>query len=114
MASETDHWPDIVSDSDRVKCKNCGTENGTHHYKTNQCPVGGKEVSPGWAQEWMNTTFEPLSSTPVTGLRDQLAAAQIEIAKLHNECGHLQADVLEGKRRIAELEAWKQSAQVIE
>jgi len=40
------------------KCKNCGAENGLHHYQTNQCPVGGREAPIGKKQEWKSTTFE--------------------------------------------------------
>lgn len=40
------------------KCKNCGGNYGIHHYKTNQCPVSGREAPIGRKQEWKTTIFE--------------------------------------------------------
>ena len=41
-----------------TKCKNCGADEGIHHYKTDQCPVGGFEAPVGKEQEWKTSTFE--------------------------------------------------------
>lgn len=41
------------------KCKNCGAEQALHHYKTMQCPVGGREAPIDRKQEWMSLTFQP-------------------------------------------------------
>ena len=38
-------------------CANCGAPEGLHHYKTNQCPVGGREAPMNQRQEYMETTF---------------------------------------------------------
>lgn len=40
-------------------CKNCGGNEGLHHYKTNQCPVGGRENMDG-PEEYMTSTFEAI------------------------------------------------------
>ena len=40
-------------------CKNCGGDHCIHHYKTMQCPVGGRECAVNRKQEWMDTTYEP-------------------------------------------------------
>ena len=38
-------------------CKNCGYDEGLHHYQTMQCPVGG-EAPIGRKQEWMTRTYQ--------------------------------------------------------
>ena len=40
------------------KCKNCGADKDLHHYKTTQCPVGGREAPIDRKQEWMDKTFQ--------------------------------------------------------
>lgn len=44
--------------TDGSKCRNCGGEDGLHHYQTNQCPVGGREARIGQRQEYKTTVFE--------------------------------------------------------
>ena len=39
-------------------CKHCKAERGLHHFRTLQCPVGGREARVGESQEWMSVTFE--------------------------------------------------------
>ena len=39
------------------KCQNCGADYGLHRYKTNQCPVGGREAPVGRIQEWSDAVF---------------------------------------------------------
>ena len=39
------------------KCRNCGTDYGLHHYKTNQCPTFGKESPVGVKQEYQASVF---------------------------------------------------------
>ena len=39
-------------------CKHCSAERGLHHFRTLQCPGGGREARVGEAQEWMTVTFE--------------------------------------------------------
>lgn len=36
------------------KCKNCGADEGLHHYKTMACPVGGREAPVNRPQEYMD------------------------------------------------------------
>jgi hypothetical protein len=46
-------------------CANCGGGKGLHHYRTDQCPVGGVEAPDGKLQEWKDSTFRaiPLNKT---------------------------------------------------
>ena len=55
-------------------CKNCGYDEGLHHYETMQCPVGG-EVQIGRKQEWMRSTF--LEDKP-----DEIAELKAQVKKL--------------------------------
>jgi hypothetical protein len=38
-------------------CANCGAVPELHHYKTRQCPVGGREAPAGQKQEWADTVY---------------------------------------------------------
>lgn len=67
----------------RTTCKNCGGDEGIHHFETGQCPVGGREASTGHRQEWKWTTFESED----------------------NKVEKLRKDVNELSRRVADLEA---------
>ena len=54
------------------KCRNCGTDYGLHHYKTNQCPTFGKESPVGVKQEYQASVFA--EGIPYDELLSQLAA----------------------------------------
>jgi len=47
-----------------ARCKNCGGDEGVHHYKTMACPVGGREAPVGKKQEYKTTTFEVAIAAP--------------------------------------------------
>lgn len=56
-------------------CKNCGGDEAIHHYKTGQCPVGGREAAVGRNQEWKSTTFKPVKDALI---KMQERAAQLQ------------------------------------
>lgn len=69
-------------------CANCDADRGLHHYKTMQCPVGGREeMREGKAQEWMQTTFENM--------------ATVEACKLYTDQKALNVGLLEALRLTA-------------
>lgn len=41
------------------ECRNCGADEGIHHYKTMQCPVGGRECPIDRTQEYKTSIFKP-------------------------------------------------------
>jgi len=47
-----------------TKCKNCGADEGLHHFETMQCPVGGYEAPVGRKQRWAATTYATDDRTP--------------------------------------------------
>jgi hypothetical protein len=53
------------------KCKKCGGDYEIHHFKTDQCPVGGREAPPDRLQIWKSTTFEVENETGT--LRTEIA-----------------------------------------
>ena len=59
------------------KCKNCGGWKGLHHWKTMQCPFGGKEVPIGTADLWTDQTYQEEDERDAT-----LAAQAQEIKRL--------------------------------
>ena len=64
-------------------CKNCGGDKAIHHYKTNQCPVGGREAPIGRKQEWKSTTFEA-ENNELAALRAELEIAKIALLTIKN------------------------------
>ena len=76
------------------KCQNCGADYGLHHYKTNHCPVGGREAPVGRVQEWNDAVFVKDTGdiesklALMTSERDRLAEAlsdAIDLIKLHHD-----------------------------
>jgi hypothetical protein len=68
-----------------TKCKNCGGDEGLHHYQTNQCPVGGREAPLNRKQEYMTLTFEPDNSDELDNLRETVNKLLARIEKLERE-----------------------------
>ena len=73
------------------KCKNCGGDNGLHHYQTNQCPVGGREVPFGRKQEYMTTTFEPDNADELDELRLSVKQLLARVEELESQVERLQS-----------------------
>jgi hypothetical protein len=73
------------------KCKNCGGEQGIHHYRTNQCPVGGREAPIGRKQEYMTTTFEPDRSDELEELREKVRKLIARVEALEGQVERLQS-----------------------
>lgn len=80
-----------------TKCKNCGGENGIHHYQTNQCPVGGRESPIGRKQEYMTTTFEPDNSDELKELNEAVKALLARVEELEEK-----VEVLKSESELAE------------
>lgn len=74
------------------KCKNCGGDNGIHHYQTNQCPVGGREAPIGRKQEYMGTTFEPDNSGELEELRETVKKLLARVDELEEKVDSLQSE----------------------
>lgn len=74
------------------KCKNCGGDEGIHHYQTNQCPVGGREAPLNQKEEYMTTTFEADKSEEIADLLEQ-------VKNLVSKVEHLEKQVKELQRR---------------
>jgi len=72
-------------------CKNCGGDEGLHHYQTNQCPVGGREAPVGRKQEWKSTTFEPDKKDEIVELREELKKLSVRVEQLEAELLFLHA-----------------------
>ena len=39
-------------------CRNCGADEGLHHFETNQCPKNGREAPVGKPQLWSKTVWD--------------------------------------------------------
>ena len=71
-------------------CKNCGGEEGIHHYQTMACPVGGREAPVGKPQEWMSDRYE--TETEEDALREIVNNLLARVAELEDQMSELQAE----------------------
>ena len=70
------------------KCNNCGASKELHHYKTTQCPVGGREAPVGQKQEWKETRYVEIEANQAIS-REALA--------VYNETGYSPRQLAEQK-----------------
>ena len=73
------------------KCKNCGGDRGIHHYDTDQCPVGGREMPVGKKDAWKSTTFEVETESEVDELRKTVKELLARVEELEAQVERLQS-----------------------
>lgn len=73
------------------KCKNCGGDEGIHHYQTNQCPVDGREAPIGRKQEYKTTTYEPDTTDELEELRSSVKKLITRVEELETQVERLQS-----------------------
>ena len=72
-------------------CRNCGGDEGLHHYQTMQCPVGGVEANINHKQKYMTSRYEQ-ESDDLAACRDALAAQMSETESLRERIAALNAE----------------------